>query len=41
MNEDLFELMDKQIREQGLDDPYENIMNEIKRLWLPFNSYFL
>jgi len=38
MDKKLFELLDKELRKIGLEDPIKHIIYEIKRFWLPFNK---
>jgi len=37
MEKEIYKLLEENLREQGLEDFFKEIVNEIKRLWQPFN----
>jgi len=41
MDKKLFEMLDIELQKIGLEDPIKHIVDEIKRLWMPFNSMWL
>ena len=41
MDKNLLEVLDKELKRIGLEDSFKNIINEFKRLWMPFNKVFL